>query len=81
MLGSDIAMVFDECPPHDSPPRELRAAVERTMRWAAECREQPRAAGQMVFGIVQGGIDAALARGMRARNWWRWILTVTPSAA
>jgi queuine tRNA-ribosyltransferase len=59
-LGSDIAMVFDECPPHTSTPREFRAAVERTMRWAAECREQPRAAGQMVFGIVQGGIDPHL---------------------
>src|SRR6201988_4406960 len=60
VLGSDIAMVFDECPPHDSPHREMRAAVERTMRWALECREQPRAPGQMVFGIVQGGSDAAL---------------------
>src|SRR2546426_5439214 len=55
VLGSDIAMVFDDCPPHTSTPRELRAAVERTMRWAAECRAQPRAPGQMVFGIVQGG--------------------------
>jgi queuine tRNA-ribosyltransferase len=59
-LGSDIAMVFDDCPPHTSTPREFRAAVERTMRWAAECREQPRAPGQMVFGIVQGGIDPHL---------------------
>src|ERR1039457_1398581 len=59
-LGSDIAMVFDECPPHTSTPRELRAAVERTMRWAAECREQPRAPGQKVFGIVQGGTNAAV---------------------
>src|SRR5208282_4644660 len=59
-LGSDIAMVFDDCPPHTSTPRELRAAVERTMRWAAECREQPRAPGQRVFGIVQGSTNAAL---------------------
>jgi queuine tRNA-ribosyltransferase len=59
-LGSDIAMVFDDCPPHTSTPREFRAAVERTMRWAAECREQPRASGQMVFGIAQGGIDPHL---------------------
>ncbi len=59
-LGSDIAMVFDDCPPHTSTPRELRAAVERTMRWAGECREQPRAPGQMVFGIVQGGINPEL---------------------
>ncbi len=60
ILGSDIAMVFDECPPHDAPAREQRLAVERTIRWARECREQPRAAGQKVFGIVQGGSNAAL---------------------
>jgi len=59
-LGSDIAMVFDECPPHDAPAREQRLAVERTIRWARECREQPRADGQRVFGIVQGGSNAAL---------------------
>ena len=55
LLGSDIAMVFDDCPPHTSSAKEVRAAVERTIRWARECREQPRASGQSVFGIVQGG--------------------------
>src|SRR5512138_2539794 len=60
VLGSDIAMVFDDCPPHTSTPRELRAAVERTLRWARECAEQPRADGQLYFGIVQGGAHAAL---------------------
>jgi queuine tRNA-ribosyltransferase len=60
VLGSDIAMVFDECPAHDAPAREQRLAVERTIRWARECREQPRAGGQKVFGIVQGGSNAAL---------------------
>ncbi len=60
VLGSDIAMAFDDCPPHTSTPRELRAAVERTMRWARECRQQPRSDEQMVFGIVQGGTNAAL---------------------
>src|SRR5437016_13533790 len=35
-LGSDIAMAFDDCPPHTSTPREPRAAGERTMRWAGE---------------------------------------------
>jgi len=59
-LGSDIAMVFDDCPPHTATVREVRAAVERTMRWAAECRAQPRLPGQMVFGIVQGGAHAHL---------------------
>jgi len=59
-LGSDIAMVFDDCPPHTAAPREVRAAIERTIRWAGECREQPRASGQAVFGIVQGGSHAEL---------------------
>src|SRR5580692_7346143 len=45
-LGSDIAMVFDDCPPHPRGPKELRAPVERTVRWAKERREQPRAPGQ-----------------------------------
>src|SRR5690349_8490082 len=67
ILGSDIAMVFDDCPPHTSTPREFRAAVDRTMRWAAECRAQPRADGQMVFGIVQGGTNPEL-RGECART-------------
>jgi queuine tRNA-ribosyltransferase len=59
-LGSDIAMVFDECPAHDAEPREQRLAVERTIRWAAECLDQPRADGQLVFGIVQGGSSEEL---------------------
>jgi queuine tRNA-ribosyltransferase len=60
VLGSDIAMVFDDCPPHTSTPKEVRAAVDRTIRWARECREQPRAPGQAFFGIVQGGSHAAI---------------------
>ena len=59
-FGSDIAMAFDECPPHDAPAKEQRLAVERTMRWARECREQPRSDGQLVFGIVQGGSNGEL---------------------
>src|ERR1700743_2716699 len=46
VLGSDIAMVFDECPAHDAPARDQRNAVERTIRWAKECRQQPRGDGQ-----------------------------------
>ena len=72
-LGSDIAMVFDDCPPHTATLREVRSAVERTLRWAAECRVQPRAADQMVFGIVQGGNHAELreecARGLVALDF------------
>jgi queuine tRNA-ribosyltransferase len=59
-LGSDIAMAFDDCPPHGASPADVRAAVERTLRWAKECREQPRGERQSVFGIVQGASDAKL---------------------
>ncbi len=61
-LGSDVAMVFDECPPHGCPLGTVQGAVERTLRWALECREQPRAEGQQVFGIVQGGSHEGLRR-------------------
>src|SRR6185436_18005027 len=60
LLGSDIAMVFDDCPPHDATPAAVRSAVERTLRWAEQCRQQPRAPGQLIFGIVQGGKHANL---------------------
>lgn len=54
-LGSDIAMVFDECPPYPCDREYACQAVDKTLRWAALCSEQPRAEGQWVFGIVQGG--------------------------
>jgi queuine tRNA-ribosyltransferase len=60
VLGSDVAMVFDDCPPHGASSSDVKAAVERTLRWARECREQPRAEGQSIFGIVQGANDPKL---------------------
>ena len=56
LLGSDIAMLFDECIPYPAEYDYARKSVERTLRWAALCREQPRAEGQIRFGIVQGGV-------------------------
>jgi queuine tRNA-ribosyltransferase len=58
-LGSDIAMVLDECPPGDADREACEAAVERTLRWAAEARAYAEetgflGAGHHVFGIVQG---------------------------
>ncbi len=60
-LGSDIAMVLDECPPWPCEEDACRAAVERTLRWAAEFKgyaedEGFLAAGHHVFGIVQGSV-------------------------
>jgi queuine tRNA-ribosyltransferase len=53
-LGSDIAMVLDECVPPGDPMRE-RAAMERSLRWAERARRTARAPHQWLFGIVQGG--------------------------
>jgi queuine tRNA-ribosyltransferase len=55
-LGSDIAMVFDDCTAWPASWDEARRSLDLTLRWAAMCREQPRAPEQQVFGIVQGSV-------------------------
>ncbi|HEX4906523.1 MAG TPA: tRNA guanosine(34) transglycosylase Tgt [Acidimicrobiales bacterium] len=62
LLGADIQMVLDVCPPLPSPPEVVRLAVERTAAWAARARATPRRDGQQLFGIVQGGVDVDLRR-------------------
>jgi queuine tRNA-ribosyltransferase len=59
LLGSDIALQLDVCPPGGAPRDELVAAIERTTRWAVRCLESRRA-GQALFGIIQGGTDVEL---------------------
>jgi len=68
-LGSDVAMVLDECLAHPSDPATARASMERTLRWAKRGRArllELRAGGvdgvavpnpgQAQFGIVQGSV-------------------------
>lgn len=59
LLGSDIALQLDICPPGGSPPKALVDAVERTTRWAARCIDAKKP-GQALFGIIQGGTDPEL---------------------
>jgi len=54
-LGSDIAMVFDECPPGDADRTEVERAVVRTTAWARRSVAAYRGPG-VAFGIVQGGV-------------------------
>jgi queuine tRNA-ribosyltransferase len=61
-LGSDVAMCLDVVPPAGVPRRELDEAVRRTTLWAARQRQAPRAPGQLLFGIAQGGTDEELRR-------------------
>jgi queuine tRNA-ribosyltransferase len=74
-LGSDIAMVLDECIATPAAEIDARAAMERSVRWAARARDRwqrvlgdPGSAndvhvtnrGQAQFGIIQGGIHPHL---------------------
>jgi queuine tRNA-ribosyltransferase len=67
-LGSDIAMMFDECPSWPAEHDQVDAAMTRTLRWARRGRDRFQAVssgavpevvrstpGQAQFGIVQGG--------------------------
>ncbi len=56
VIGSDIAMVFDECLPYPCDRERAVASVERTLRWAVRSKAAPHAEHQAVFGIVQGGV-------------------------
>jgi queuine tRNA-ribosyltransferase len=60
LLGSDIAMALDECPPADATDAQLREAMRRTTLWAERCVVCPRPEHQARFGIVQGGTDTSL---------------------
>jgi queuine tRNA-ribosyltransferase len=60
LLGSDIQMVLDVCPPLPSPDHVVRAAVDRTALWAERARKAFLAGARddlNQFGIVQGGVD------------------------
>jgi queuine tRNA-ribosyltransferase len=69
LLGSDIVMAFDECPPNGVDAKRAEASMERSMRWAARSRAgfdagEAHAARSALFGIQQGSLDEKL----RARS-------------
>jgi queuine tRNA-ribosyltransferase len=69
LLGADIQMVLDVCPPLPSPPAVIRTAVERTAAWAERARTAHDRPDQALFGIVQGGTNAS----MRAESAQRTV--------
>lgn len=62
LLGADIQMVLDVCPPLPSPPDVIRLAVERTAAWAKRAHTAHLRDDQALFGIVQGGVSLSLRR-------------------
>jgi queuine tRNA-ribosyltransferase len=55
-LGSDIAMVLDECIPHNANREYARDSTARTIRWAERCLQARSRTDQLMFGIIQGGM-------------------------
>ena len=56
-LGADVIMAFDECVAYPAELATARAAMERTVMWAARCKAaRCRTADQALFGIVQGSV-------------------------
>jgi queuine tRNA-ribosyltransferase len=58
-LGSDIALAFDECTPYHASRDYTARSTERTHRWLDRClrwHAQHGPPGQLVYGIVQGGV-------------------------
>ena len=56
LLGADVAMVLDECPPANADRGYHVESLRRTARWAARCKEAHAREDQALFGIVQGGL-------------------------
>lgn len=61
-LGADIIMAFDQCPPSTADRKDVTAAVERTIRWAGQCKAVHARGDQALFGIIQGGLHHDLRR-------------------
>ena len=61
-LGADIIMAFDECPELPNEYAYLKNSMEMTLRWAARCKEAHPNSNQLLFGIVQGGMERDLRR-------------------
>jgi queuine tRNA-ribosyltransferase len=62
LLGADIQMQLDVCPPGDSSRARVEEAVARTTRWARRALSTQRPERQALFGIVQGACFADLRR-------------------
>jgi queuine tRNA-ribosyltransferase len=64
-LGSDIAMVLDDCTAYPAGYVDAEASMELSTRWAKRCREQWRKqddGSRALFGIVQGSVYPELRK-------------------
>ncbi len=61
-LGTDIAMVLDECVSYPSSHDTVERSIGLTTRWAKRCLESRKKPGPALFGIVQGSVYQDLRR-------------------
>jgi len=61
-LGADIITCFDQCTPFPCDDSQLKKAVKRTIHWAKLAKDAHANPDQLLFGIVQGGIDLPLRK-------------------
>lgn len=61
-LGSDIAMVLDECTPYPVSYEYAKSSVELSLQWALRCKKAHRREDQALFGIVQGSVFSDLRK-------------------
>jgi queuine tRNA-ribosyltransferase len=59
-LGADIITCFDQCTPFPVGTDELKKAVQRTILWARRAKQAHSNPEQLLFAIVQGGINLQL---------------------
>ncbi len=67
-IGSDIAMIFDECPPPTLDKKRILESVDRTIAWSKAAKQAHQKKSQALFGIVQGGVFEDLRRNSLERT-------------
>jgi len=81
ILGADVIMAFDECPPGGSDHGRAREANDRTLRWLVRCRDRFEALGadgevpaQTLLPVLQGNVydDLRRAHARQARELGDW---------
>lgn len=71
-LGTDMIVVFDDCPPNDSSDKEIKKSIEHTLNWAKKCKlefnkqiKKRKLTGKnkpLLFGVIQGGQSIKLRK-------------------
>ncbi len=62
VIGSDVAMILDECPAYGSDYSAVEASTVRTILWAERAKNIEQNNGQLFFAILQGGTFAELRK-------------------